>query len=83
MIPFPAVGAGAVCRHGGLKRDCEPRDLNDRLDDIQELVEQQAEDERLWSVPRTAAEAYLQQELRRLHAKIEENTQPMVRTVKR
>jgi len=36
-----------------------------------ELVDEQAEDEGLWFVAQTAPEAYLQQELRRLHAAIE------------
>ena len=36
-----------------------------------EVVAEQAEDEGLWFVARTAPEAYLQQELRRLHAAIE------------
>ena len=35
------------------------------------LVDEQAEDEGLWFVAETAAEAYLQQELRRLHAAVE------------
>ncbi len=35
------------------------------------LVEQQAKDAGLWFVAQTAPEAYLQQELRRLHAAIE------------
>lgn len=35
------------------------------------LVDEQAEDEGLWFIARTAPEAYLQQELRRLHAVIE------------
>ena len=38
---------------------------------IKELVDKQAEDEGLWFMARTAPEAYLQQELRRLHAEIE------------
>lgn len=38
---------------------------------IRALVDRQAEDEGLWFVAQTAAEAYLQQELRRLHAAIE------------
>lgn len=38
---------------------------------IQELVNKQAEDAGLWFIAQTAAEAYLQQELRRLHAAIE------------
>lgn len=42
-----------------------------RLPALQSLVDQQAEDEGLWFVAQTAAEAYLQQELRRLHAAIE------------
>ncbi len=35
------------------------------------IVSDQADDEGLWFVARTAPEAYLQQELRRLHAAIE------------
>jgi hypothetical protein len=35
------------------------------------LVHQQAEDEGLWFLSATASEAYLQQELRRLHAAVE------------
>jgi hypothetical protein len=38
---------------------------------IQELVDKQADDEGLWFEAETAAEAYLQQELRKLHAAIE------------
>ena len=36
-----------------------------------EIVSAQADDEGLWFVAVTASEAYLQQELRRLHAAIE------------
>ena len=36
-----------------------------------ELVNEQANDDGLWFVAETAAEAYLQQELRRLHAAVE------------
>lgn len=39
---------------------------------IQKLVNEQAEDESLWFIAETASEAYLQQELRRLHRMIEE-----------
>ncbi len=35
------------------------------------LVNEQAEDEGLWFLARTVPEAYLQQELRRLHALVE------------
>ncbi len=43
-----------------------------RLDpELIELVNKQAEDEGLWFIARTAPEAYLQQELRKLHAAIE------------
>lgn len=41
------------------------------MDKILELVNEQAEDEGLWFAAVTAPEAYLQQELRRLHALIE------------
>ena len=37
----------------------------------QQVVDEQAEDEGLWFRAETAAEAYLQQELRRLHAAVE------------
>ena len=36
-----------------------------------EIVNEQAEDEGLWFYAETAAEAYVQQELRRLHAAVE------------
>ena len=38
---------------------------------IRSVVNEQAEDEGLWFVAETAAEAYLQQALRRLHAAVE------------
>lgn len=38
---------------------------------IKELVNKQAEDEGLWFHAQTCAEAYVQQELRKLHAVIE------------
>lgn len=38
---------------------------------IRQLVNSQAEDEGLWFMAETASEAYLQQELRRLHLAIE------------
>ena len=38
---------------------------------LQIIVDEQAEDEGLWFVAATAPEAYLQQELRRLHEAIE------------
>lgn len=43
---------------------------------IHDLVAKQAEDEGLWFQATTAAEAYLQQELRRLHALIEREFGP-------
>lgn len=45
--------------------------LLDRLERIRALTDEQAEDEGLWFFAQTAPEAYLQQELRRLHAVIE------------
>lgn len=44
----------------------------DRLKKIQALVNEQAEDEGLWCCATNVVEAYLQQELRRLHAIIED-----------
>lgn len=45
--------------------------LEAQRDAIQQVVDEQAEDEGLWFRAETAAEAYLQQELRRLHAAVE------------
>jgi len=41
------------------------------VDDLKRIVAEQAEDDGLWFIARTAPEAYLQQALRRLHAAIE------------
>lgn len=48
--------------------------MNDReaLTAIQAAVDMQAEDDALWFDARTVTEAYLQQELRKLHAVIEQ-----------
>ncbi len=43
-----------------------------RVANLQTVVDEQVKDEGLWFVASTAPEAYLQQELRRLHAAIEE-----------
>jgi hypothetical protein len=45
-----------------------------RVARLRALVDEQAEDEGLWFIARTAPEGYLQQELRRLHAAIEAET---------
>lgn len=44
------------------------------MDEARRIVDEQANDEGLWFIAETAAEAYLQQELRRLHAAIEGKT---------
>jgi predicted small metal-binding protein len=54
-------------RHSGL----DVTKLRARLNAIREIVNAQAEDGGLWFVAEYATEAYLQQELRRLHAAIE------------
>lgn len=48
--------------------------LRTRLARLRALVDEQAEDDGLWFIARTAPEAYLQQELRRLHAAVEAQT---------
>lgn len=53
---------------GALTRIAE---LTRRLEAIRKLVAEQAEDEGLWFDAEHAPEAYLQQELRKLHAAIE------------
>lgn len=47
---------------------------NSEIAGIRALVAKQAEDKGLWFVAETAAEAYVQQGLRRLHAMIESST---------
>jgi hypothetical protein len=42
-----------------------------KLRELRKIVDAQAEDEGLWCIAETAPEAYLQQELRRLHSVIE------------
>jgi hypothetical protein len=44
----------------------------DPLTRIQAVVNEQADDDGLWFVARSISEAYLQEELRRLHAVIEQ-----------
>ncbi len=46
--------------------------LADKLGKIRDLVDEQAEDEGLWFDAQSAAEAYVQEELRKLHKVIEE-----------
>jgi hypothetical protein len=47
------------------------RQLERELAKLRQMVAQQAEDDGLWFRAATAPEAYLQQELRRLHAAVE------------
>lgn len=53
------------------------------MGELQDLVSEQAADDGLWFIAETAPEAYLQQELRRLHASIEQvveiNAEPLTR----
>ena len=42
---------------------------------MRQMVNEQAEDEGLWFEAETAAEAYLQQELRKLHAAVEDEVE--------
>ena len=49
--------------------------------EILKLVKEQAEDEGLWFEAQTAPEAYLMQELRRLHAVIESS--PLINSTSR
>lgn len=52
--------------------------VRDAYNAARQLVNEQAEDDGLWFVAETAAEAYLQQELRRLHHVIETGAEPWV-----
>ena len=51
--------------------DFELMALLAKLETMKQTVDEQAEDEGLWFVAARASEAYLQQELRQLHAVIE------------
>lgn len=48
------------------------------LEDLKALVDHQAQDEALWFIAQTAPEAYLQQELRRLHEMAEKVTREAI-----
>lgn len=50
---------------------CRLNPAADHLAFLRRIVDEQAEDEGLWFIAQTAPEAYLQQELRRLHTYIE------------
>ena len=52
----------------GLRRILRAKTLAGRL---RFIIDEQAEDEGLWFVAATAPEAYLQQELRKLHTEVE------------
>jgi hypothetical protein len=68
--PMNVVRAGKVqCEYCAAVKVAE--EVIAQRDALRKLVEEQANDEALWFVHRTASEAYLQKELRRLHASIE------------
>jgi hypothetical protein len=48
----------------------------DQMKMLRQVTAQQAEDDGLWFIAETASEAYLQQELRRLHWLIEQSLRP-------
>lgn len=48
-------------------------EVQDKLSLIKKMADLQAEDEALWCQAETAGEAYMQQELRRLHQVIDSN----------
>ena len=51
--------------------EAERDDVTAQLSDVQSLIDRQAKDDGLWFKAATAPEAYLQQELRKLHDTIE------------
>lgn len=66
-----ALGCVASLAELGLRKMDEIEKLQARAANIQQVVDEQANDMELWFLAETAAEGYLQQELRRLHAIIE------------
>jgi hypothetical protein len=70
--PPPPALRYVTCCDQGMKAVLDALDsAESKLGKIQSLVNEQAEDEGLWFKAVTAPEAYLQQELRKLHAAIE------------
>jgi len=63
-----SIQNNALIKNGLLKR---AERAEAELAKLRQMVAQQAEDEGLWFNAATAPEAYLQQELRRLHAAVE------------
>jgi hypothetical protein len=67
-------GACYACEPVGMlnqKLTAELDRLREAATRVRQMVDAQALDEGLWFMAETAAEAYLQQELRRLHAALE------------
>lgn len=74
-----SVAAAKAERQRLLVREADQNDsTDDRGEDccpcIQQVLDEQANDEGLWCQPANIVEAYLQQELRRLHLAIEMHT---------
>ena len=65
------VPEGSFCPFCGYRRYESVITVLAKLKTMKQTVDEQAEDEGLWFVAATAPEAYLQQELRQLHAVIE------------
>ena len=70
----PASRAAPVATPAGAASEAKMADSAARLLAIQAVVDEQANDAGIWFHAETAAEAYLQQELRRLHEVIEGKT---------
>ena len=69
------IAAFKVYRNGDIIAAAEEMErLTAKLNAIQSVVNEQAENEGLWSIAKYATEAYLQSELRRLHEVIEGKT---------
>ena len=69
---YGAPEKGFVCAYDIKSVDDLIAELEAKQNKIRALVNEQAEDEGLWFKATTVTEAYLQQELRRLHGVIED-----------
>ena len=67
----PSTAIAAVWKEGDAHLIAKAPEMAEHIRDLQALTDSQAEDEGLWFIAKTAPEAYLQQELRKLHAVIE------------
>ena len=71
---FDRLTLDAICLEANEKMNAQAKEiarLREGIAAVKGLVDKQATDEGLWFIAQTAPEAYLQQELRKLHGAVE------------